>query len=113
MTGDAEVWTQIVLDMLAKQKRAEEKREAARRKKREDGGYIGGAPPYGKAVQDGELVEVEDEATLVRLVMALHSSGASLRQIAKALDAEGIRPRRGNQWHPQTISNILKQAGCS
>ncbi|MGW1505533.1 recombinase family protein [Streptomyces mirabilis] len=31
----------------------------------------------------------------------------SYREIAAVLDAEGIRPRRGERWHPETVRRML------
>ena len=48
-----------------------------------------------------------DEAAMVELVHVLHAEGQSLRAIIATLDAEGYRPRRGQRFHPSTISRIL------
>ncbi|MFM9709115.1 recombinase family protein [Streptomyces galilaeus] len=31
----------------------------------------------------------------------------SYREIAAVLDAEGIRPKRGKLWHPETVRRML------
>ncbi|MEU5927094.1 recombinase family protein [Streptomyces antimycoticus] len=35
--------------------------------------------------------------------------GLSLREIVAALEAEGIRPKRGERWHPETVRRMLAQ----
>ena len=46
------------------------------------------------------------EAAAVARARELRQEGNSLREIAKALDAEGHRPR-GTRWHVQTLSRIV------
>ncbi|MGW5124563.1 recombinase family protein [Streptomyces sp. NPDC004069] len=31
----------------------------------------------------------------------------SYREIAAVLEAEGIRPKRGSRWHPETVRRML------
>ncbi|MCX4462399.1 recombinase family protein [Streptomyces sp. NBC_01728] len=31
----------------------------------------------------------------------------SYREIAAALDTEGLRPKRGERWHPETVRRML------
>lgn len=82
---------------------------SGRRRKHEKGGYAFGAPPYGWRAVEGELVPDGDEQVVVRRVAELHGLGASLREIAAALTAEGFSPKRGKEWHPQTLSKIVKR----
>lgn len=42
---------------------------------------------------------------------ALHRRGASLRQVADALTAEGHQPRRGERWHPTTVARMVRVGG--
>jgi DNA invertase Pin-like site-specific DNA recombinase len=81
---------------------------AGRRSKAEAGGYAGdGSPPYGWEAVDGALRPVEPEQRVIGRARALRASGLSLRSIADSLHAEGFGPRRGQQWHPQTIARVL------
>ena len=45
-------------------------------------------------------------AALARM-QTLRESGASLREIANVLTAEGHHPRRSDRWHPATVSRAL------
>jgi site-specific DNA recombinase len=46
---------------------------------------------------------VPDEAAIVRRIFNDYRAGASPKQIAKALNAEGVRGPRGALWSPSTI----------
>ena len=87
---------------------------SGRVRKAQRGGFAGGAPPYGYAAVDGNLVEVaEEQATLVR-IRGEHRQGKSLRTIASALNAEGVMPRRGRTWHPGVLARLVdKPLGAS
>jgi site-specific DNA recombinase len=55
------------------------------------------------AVSTGEREIVPDEAAIVRRIFNDYRTGASPKQIAKALNAEGVRGPRGSLWSPSTI----------
>jgi DNA invertase Pin-like site-specific DNA recombinase len=55
------------------------------------------------AVSTGEREIVPDEAAIVRRIFNDYRAGASPKQIAKALNAEGVRGPRGALWSPSTI----------
>ena len=54
-------------------------------------------------VTTGEREIVPDEAAIVRRIFKDYLAGASPKQIAKALNAEGVRGPRGAVWSPSTI----------
>jgi len=54
-------------------------------------------------VTTGEREIVPEEAAIVRRIFSDYAAGASPKQIAKALNAEGIRGPRGALWSPSTI----------
>lgn len=68
-----------------------------------------GAIPYGyKLAEDGiHLVKDGMEQLMIDLAKDLKKEGKSLRQIAERLTLEGFVPKRGKQWYPQTIKNLL------
>ena len=48
---------------------------------------------------------------LLPLVLQIQASGATtLRAIAEALNARGIRTARGGAWHSSTVGNLLARA---
>ena len=47
-------------------------------------------------------------ANVLPIVRAIHASGlTTLREIADALNARGVRTARGGQWHSSTVHNLL------
>lgn len=69
-----------------------------------------GSIPYGYRCDDGvSLVEDAIEQSALALIHELNEKGLSLRNIAMRLEKSGYKSR-GKAWHPQTISNILKEA---
>ncbi len=54
-------------------------------------------------VTTGEREIVPEEAEIVRRIFNDYRAGASPKQIAKALNAEGVRGPRGALWSPSTI----------
>jgi len=56
----------------------------------------------------GQLVIVEDEAKIVRLIYSLYLEGRGYRQIKKYLEQNGIRTVSGKiEWSTSTIDRIL------
>jgi DNA invertase Pin-like site-specific DNA recombinase len=81
--------------------------QSGRAEKAARGGYAYGSPAFGQRVQDGELIPDEAESAVVARIRELGAQGASLRQIAERLDAEGSKPKRGDRWHAQTVRRVL------
>lgn len=69
-----------------------------------------GKPPYGYRIGKGKkLEEVPQEAEVVRLIFRLYSEqDLGLRNIARHLNQEGLRTRRGGNWSLVTIRDILR-----
>lgn len=82
---------------------------AGRRLKAERGGFAYGAPGYGWQAENRELVVDQAEALVVARIGELHAEGSSLRTIARTLDAEGHRPRRGERWHPTVLARLVRR----
>jgi len=58
--------------------------------------------------KDGQLVIVEDEAKIVRLIFDLYLQGHGCRRIKKHLERNGIKTVTGKaQWSTSTIDRIL------
>jgi DNA invertase Pin-like site-specific DNA recombinase len=57
-----------------------------------------GAKPYG---------ELSGEAPVLRQIIELKGEGIGPTEIARRLNTMGITPRRGKQWHPTTVANVL------
>lgn len=58
--------------------------------------------------EEGNLVVVPEEAIIVKRIFREYLEGKSIIQIAKGLEADGIKTVTGlNRWHPGTINNML------
>ncbi len=69
-----------------------------------------GSIPYGYRCDDGvNLIKDELEQAAIEVIKEMNDRGLSLRNIAMRLERLGYLPR-GKSWHPQSISNILKEA---
>ena len=45
--------------------------------------------------------------TVEGIVKPLKERGATLREIAEALNAAGVQTRGGGRWHPNTVSRVV------
>ncbi|MFF1566925.1 recombinase family protein [Streptomyces sp. NPDC058293] len=82
-----------------------------RRIKGEKGEYAYGAPPYGWQAHKKDLTEEEmEQAGRARARQLRDEDGLSYRQICEVLEAEEIRPKRGERWHPETVRRMLANA---
>jgi DNA invertase Pin-like site-specific DNA recombinase len=72
-----------------------------------NGSRPAGSPPYGFRVEDGELVFDPAEQQAVARIAELRSGGATLREIARRLDAEGHGAKRATRWHPEAVRRVL------
>ncbi len=70
-------------------------------------GEIVSGPPFGYRVKDGRFVLFAPEAAAVRQMHVWRSEGCSYKEIAKRLQADGIRTRRGGEFHAREVSYIL------
>ncbi len=77
------------------------------------GGYGGGRPAYGYRATGGTLEANPDELAIVDQVTSLRASGASYREIARALVDAGLTTRSGGQWNPNQVRRIAQRAGVA
>ena len=75
------------------------KLRGARMRMRAKTGRCEGAKPYGTFPGEPEVIE---------RMKALRATPMGFDRIAAALNAEGIKPRRGQRWHGLTVNKILK-----
>lgn len=79
------------------------------------GQYIGSVPPYGYkkvSYKDGRktirtLEPIPEEAEIVKRIFELYRSGIGSTGICEALEKEHVKPPQGDDWSPNTVSNIL------
>ncbi len=56
------------------------------------------------------VCDVVEEVETLRRMMTLRASGATIKQIATALEAEGRRTKSGGRWHATTVQRVLARA---
>jgi len=82
---------------------------AAMRKKAVKGEVLG-RPPYGYKVGNRRRLElIPEEAVVVRYIFRLYiHEGLGIRLIARRLNQEGLKTRRGGNWSMVSIRDILR-----
>jgi DNA invertase Pin-like site-specific DNA recombinase len=72
-------------------------------------GELAGEVPFGwTADEDGKLIEVADEQTILRIIGELRQAGVSLRKIAAILTESGHRTKKGKAtWTHTSVKSIL------
>lgn len=73
----------------------------------DSGKWNGGKSPYGYKIDKGEYTIVEEEASTVRHMFDLYESGKSLLNVARTINAQGIRTRSGAEWSATTVWGII------
>lgn len=79
--------------------------------KAQRGLFVAGAPPYGYRLDKqalGGLAVCEDEARVVRHIFEMYTTDKSIREIARTLNDEGLKPARGTHWAKSTVARILR-----
>ena len=71
-------------------------------------GHLGSGHPYGYRYEDGELLVVEEEASVVRSIYDMRIRGSTLKDISDFLNSSGVPSKKGGGWSPQTVSGVLK-----
>lgn len=66
-----------------------------------------GQIPYGFKRVGNDLVEDDEEQSVIKLVLRLRRKGFSMADIANNLNSQQIKPKRGDVFHPMTIKGIL------
>ena len=78
------------------------------KKRMESGEFNCCTPAFGYDLVDGELIVNESEACVIRMIYEMYLSGVGKQNIARCLNAQGIRGRYGKEkWHHNTITYIL------
>jgi DNA invertase Pin-like site-specific DNA recombinase len=71
------------------------------------GDWSCGPAPLGYRKVDGKLVEVPEEADVVRRIFALYLELKTFRGVARRLNAEGATTRQGKAWSMQQVKYVL------
>jgi DNA invertase Pin-like site-specific DNA recombinase len=86
----------------------QERTRSAMNVKRSLGERISGHAPYGWDFgSGGRLLKNRREQRIIARMRQFRAEGLSYRGIAKRLDREGVRPKRGRRWVHTTVKTIL------
>ncbi|CAB5079322.1 hypothetical protein D3OALGA1CA_2404 [Olavius algarvensis associated proteobacterium Delta 3] len=83
----------------------ERTRDALQRKK--SNGEVYGVVPFGYKRFKGRLLEKPDEQKVIRTVLELRDRGWNLSRISRELNRMGLKTKKGRQWYPQTVKNVI------
>ena len=77
-------------------------------KRKAQGAKLGNAP-YGFTKKGNDRVVNPEEMKVVFRIKALREEGNTIRGIAAALDADGVKTRHNKSWGTTAIHNIVKR----
>lgn len=81
--------------------------DGMRQKAKQGAGLLGSPAPFGYEYNDGKLVGVDEELGIVKKIFRDYAEGKSMKEIAKFLNNEGIKTKKGRRWDRKTVSRIL------
>ncbi|MEM3851589.1 MAG: recombinase family protein [Methanomassiliicoccales archaeon] len=76
-------------------------------KAKEGKGHLGFNIPYGYAYLNGKLEPIPNEASTIHRIYDDCLFGHSLSEISRNLNSNGTKTKRGREWAPQTVLNVL------
>lgn len=83
----------------------ERTRDVLQRKKAN--GEVYGHVPFGYKRFKGKLLANEAEQKVIQTVLDLRDKGFNYSRISRELNRLGFKTKKGNQWHPQTVKNVI------
>ncbi len=86
-----------------------ERTKDALRAKRARGEKTGGDVPFGYDEKDGKLIPNEKEQRIIELIKRLRSKGYGLKRIAKFLNENGFRTKKGKAFTHIQVKRILER----
>lgn len=119
LNGEADLGTdggRMFARIKAAVARSEVERKSARHKRAnlqraEQGAWAWTLRPYGYQREGGEIVIVDDEATIVRELFARYIQGESYRALARDLNDRGVPTLSGTAWSGELIRESLRKPG--
>ena len=76
-------------------------------KRMDAGTYLGNIAPYGYRLEEGQLLIIEAEASVVRRIFEMRLAGMGQVAITQELNRQGILPRDGKPWTVHRVRYIL------
>jgi DNA invertase Pin-like site-specific DNA recombinase len=83
----------------------ERTRDVLQRKKQN--GEVYGHVPFGYKRFKGRLLANRAEQEIVKKVLDLRDKGLNFSRISRELNKLGLKTKKGSQWYPQTVKNII------
>lgn len=77
-------------------------------KRFQNGTYIISYPPYGYKNVDGEMIVVPEQADVVKKIFEDTLAGKSTNAIARILNDNGVKSKKGGNWTPGVINAIIR-----
>ncbi|WFR64167.1 recombinase family protein [Paenibacillus amylolyticus] len=66
-------------------------------------------PCFGYDVIDKEMVVNLEESLIIKEMAAWMIEGKGAREVAKRLNARGVKTKDGNEWHEKVIRNLMQR----
>jgi len=108
MSADGELMLTILASYAQEESRSASENQKWRIKKNFEEGLPWNGVILGYRLIKGRYEIVPEEAAIVQRIYAEYLGGSGVSLIAKRLDADGIKTRRGERWHPNTIQKMLR-----
>lgn len=103
---------ELMLTILASYAQEESRSASENQKWRVRANFEAGLPwngtVLGYRIKDGVYVPEEKEVNLVQLIFSLYNNGWGTYKIARHLNKQGYRTRKGNEWRQNTLQCVLK-----
>jgi len=108
MSADGELMLTILASYAQEESRSASENQKWRIKKNFEEGLPWNATIFGYRLIKGRYEIMPGEAALVKRIFAEYLAGTGVALIAKRLDADGVKPPRGEHWHQNSIQTILR-----
>lgn len=108
MSADGELMLTILASYAQEESRSASENQKWRIKKNFEEGLPWNGVIFGYRLIKGKYEIVPQEAAIVQRIYAEYLNGAGVSLIAKHLEADGIKTRRGERWHPNTLQKMLR-----
>ena len=108
MSTDGELMLTILASYAQEESFSASENQKWRIKKNFEEGIPWDGVVYGYRLIKGRYEVVPDEAAIIKRIFAEYLDGAGVSLIVKHLNADGIKTRRSDAWHPNTVHQMLR-----
>ena len=75
--------------------------------KKKANGEVYGHVPFGFKKFKRRLLAHKDEQKVIQAVLGMRQEGLNYSRISRELNHMGLKTKKGNQWYPQTVKNVI------